>query len=333
MKDDWNESFSENCKNNRTGAMTLTDGLKDRVKGCIYGQAVGDALGLGTEFMTRAEVRAHYPDGLERYEQIVRDAHRRRWEPGAWTDDTDMMICIAKARHDNLFDLGETAANFKEWFRGAPMGIGGHTNTVLSMPDYTRAPIKAAEIVWRLNRCRCAANGGIMRTSILGTSCDVDEEEVADICRLTHPDARCIGSCVIIVRIIQSLIFHNVRPSVDDIVTIANRYDARIEEYIRLSMLDDPTMLSLDDSNMGYTLKTLGIALWSLWHCNSFKDGLLTVVNLGGDADTNAAVSCALLGAKYGFSGIPSYYTENLADTAVLDEIYRNAISDLSEYL
>ncbi|MEZ3590481.1 MAG: ADP-ribosylglycohydrolase family protein [Muribaculaceae bacterium] len=67
----------------------------------------------------------------------------------------------------------------------------------------------------------------------------------------------------------------------------------------------------------GPLLKTLGIALWSLWHCNSFKEGLLTVVNLGGDADTNAAVSCALLGAKYGFSGISSYYTENLADAAV----------------
>lgn len=52
---------------------------------------------------------------------------------------------------------------------------------------------------------------------------------------------------------------------------------------------------------------------------------------VGGDADTNAAVSCALLGAGYGFPGMPSYYTENLADAAVLDEIYRNAISDLSE--
>ena len=68
-----------------------------------------------------------------------------------------------------------------------------------------------------------------------------------------------------------------------------------------------------------------------LWHCNSFKDGLLSVVNLGGDADTNAAVSCALLGAKYGFSSIPRYYVDNLQDKQIMEEIYNNAILDLNE--
>ena len=49
---------------------------------------------------------------------------------------------------------------------------------------------------------------------------------------------------------------------------------------------------------MGYTLVTLYVVLWAYWHSTSFVDGLLKVVNAGGDADTNAAVACAILGAK-----------------------------------
>lgn len=98
----------------------LLDNIKDKIKGCIYGQAIGDALGLGTEFMTRAEVKRHYPNGLERYDPIIQDYHRQRWQRGEWTDDTDMMLCIAKASHDNHFDIETIAHNFKNWFNGCP---------------------------------------------------------------------------------------------------------------------------------------------------------------------------------------------------------------------
>ena len=36
------------------------------------------------------------------------------------------------------------------------------------------------------------------------------------------------------------------------------------------------------------------------------------MVHAGGDADTNAAVACAILGAKYGYSSIPQEYVEGL---------------------
>ena len=75
----------------------MKDSIKDKIAGCLYGQAVGDALGLGTEFMSKAEVKRNYPDGLSEYSQIVQDYHRKRWDKGDWTDDTDMMLCIAKA--------------------------------------------------------------------------------------------------------------------------------------------------------------------------------------------------------------------------------------------
>ena len=39
--------------------------LKERFFGTIFGQAVGDALGLSTEFMSKQEVDQFYPNGIE----------------------------------------------------------------------------------------------------------------------------------------------------------------------------------------------------------------------------------------------------------------------------
>lgn len=59
--------------------MMATNMVKEKMLGCLYGQAIGDALGSGSEFMSKVEV-------LKNYDQILQDAHRRRWTKGAWID-------------------------------------------------------------------------------------------------------------------------------------------------------------------------------------------------------------------------------------------------------
>ncbi len=88
----------------------------DRFRGCIYGQAIGDALGLGTEFMTDEDIAWKYPHGLQHYKQIYQDRHRKRWKIGDWTDDTDMMLCIADAViEDKGVNFYNIARHFKDW--------------------------------------------------------------------------------------------------------------------------------------------------------------------------------------------------------------------------
>ena len=77
----------------------------------------------------------------------------------------------------------------------------------------------------------------------------------------------------------------------------------------------------MDDVHMGYTLVTLSVALWAYWHASSFEEGLLQVVNAGGDADTNAAAACAILGAKFGYGSIPQEYVSGLLYREQLDEV------------
>lgn len=294
---------------------------RDKVTGTLFGQAIGDALGLGSEFMSKEEVTRYYPDGLSSYSQIIQDDHRCRWKQGMWTDDTDMMLCIADAliSSNGEVKLLKIAENFKAWFEGNPLGIGQHTNNVLCFEDYVKEPIKAAEIVWTLYRKRSAANGGLMRTSVVGLLPGNVSEHAENICKLTHPDPRCVGSCVIVSEIIHSLVYEGKEPSFEQIRQIADKYDDRIRPFIEIAnSATNIESLELTGIEQGYTLKTLSAALWAMWHCKSFRDGLLQIVNAGGDADTNAAVGCAILGAKFGYDSIPKEYIEGLAEESRL---------------
>lgn len=308
--------------------------INDKIKGVIFGQAIGDALGLGTEFMTKKEVDRYYPNGLTYYDEIIQDYHRKRWMKGDWTDDTEMMLCIANAIiEDKDIKLSTIAQNFKHWFSGEPLGIGSNTFKVLSFKDYTDAPQKAAEIIWKLTGERSAANGAIMRTSIVGLWKDDTERHATEICKLTHYDPRCVGSCAIISLLINNLVYKNQMLSLKQLIEIGERYDDRIREYlVKASQYDDINDLILDDATMGYTQKTLAAAVWCLFHCNSFEEGLLAVVNAGGDADTNAAVACSLLGARYGYSTIPQKFIEGLIKIEDLTNLTNEIIGVINDY-
>ena len=288
---------------------------KDKIYGTIFGQAIGDALGLGTEFMSKTEVREKYPDGLKEYSQIIRDYHRAKFQPGSWSDDTDMMLCIANAIiEDKGINLHTIARNFKQWvYAPETRGVGQTTLKVLSIAEYVEKPHQVAELIWRMTRTKNAANGSVMRTAIIGLKKENVAQTAEDVCKLTHFDPRCVGSCVIVSEIINHLIWHDEQLSYSQIITIGNKYDKSIAEYIDKAYYNDIESLELDEpSSIGYTLKALGSALWCLFHANDFEEGLLRVVNEGGDADTNAAVACAMLGAKFGYTSIPQKYTDGL---------------------
>ncbi len=304
------------------------DRLLDRLKGTIYGQAIGDALGLGTEGMTDEDMAWKYPNSIKHYCEIFQDRHRKRWKIGDWTDDTDMMLCIANAViKDKGVNLTSIAQNFKEWADGEPMGIGENTYKVLMIGDYVEKPLEVSKKVWEMSNKQAAANGGLMRTSIIGLFPKAVEECAANICRLTHYDPRCVGSCVIVSELIHSLVYDNKGLTYHQMIDIAQRYDERIREFIDLSMNTDIRALELqDDDSVGYTLRTLAAGLWTFWNARSFEEGLLAVVRAGGDADTNAAVACAVLGAKYGFSSIPQEYVEGLIYKEQLEDVVNGMI-------
>lgn len=71
--------------------------------------------------------------------------------------------------------------------------------------------------------------------------------------------------------------------------------------------------LSLTGSMSGFVRVAYRLAFWQLMHAESFAAGLLDTVNRGGDADTNGAIVGALLGARFGESGMPSAWVATVS--------------------
>ncbi|HSH05843.1 MAG TPA: ADP-ribosylglycohydrolase family protein [Anaerolineae bacterium] len=304
----------------------MSDAVLERIKGVLYGQAVGDALGLGTEFMSKEEVGRYYQFGLTRYGQILQDGHRRRWAKGAWTDDTEQLLCVV----DSLLACGEVdvvdiAGRLHRWALTGK-GIGQTVGAVLAHPKFLTEPHEAARAIWEASGRKSAANGGVMRTAALGLWDYSDPAKVRQngeaVCRITHYDPRCVGSCVVVSLAIAAMLRgeRDVAVLWAEAERVGREYDERIGEYLARAN-HSLAALELDEGldaekgewgKIGYTLKAMGAGFWALRYGESYRQAISAIVMEGGDADTNAAVAGAMLGARWGLTGVDSRWAAGL---------------------
>jgi len=296
--------------------------IKDRMLGCLYGQAIGNALGILSEFKSKKEIQNIYPDGISLYQNDI----------GEWDDDdTNQMLCVLNELSENGRIIPQSLAQrLENWLETDGRGCGNLVYQVIRHREFLDNPFQAAYDRWNHANREAAPNGGIMRTSVIGLMHTNIENNAMAACKVTHYDPRCVGSCVIASQIIHTLVWKQREMSIAEIKATASKYDDRIAEWVDIAFRCNLSDLKLEGpEGIGYTLRTLGAALWTYFHSPDFQTGLLDIVNEGGDADTNAAIACAILGAKFGFSSIPKYYIANLHNR----EEYHNKITSLIEQI
>lgn len=335
----------------------MNEKLVDKIKGVIFGQAIGDALGLGTEFMSKSLIRQYYPNGLTEYNQIIQDKHRSRWKNGEWTDDTDQMLCVLDSMlYTKSVNSYNIARRIYQWAYNGGKDIGQTVHAVLTHHAFLSNPSEVAKELWLKSNRNNAANGGVMRTSVIGLWNFRNQKEVQinaeKVCRITHYDPRCVGSCVVVCLAISYLLQAK-KPSMEtllnELTAIADTYDDRISAFVKPQkysnffvsslgklMYKNPLTPKITDnikdlrlhepSSIGYTLKAMGCGMWAICYAESYEDGILQIIHEGGDADTNASVAGALLGAKFGYSSIPDKWVKGLVKKRVLEQKIKQLI-------
>jgi ADP-ribosyl-[dinitrogen reductase] hydrolase len=268
--------------------------LRDRVRGCAVGSAVGDALGMPLEFGPRQ------PAG-----RLVREMKPGRVQAGTFTDDTEMALALAESLLARApLDPTDLAQRFAAWYRLGPDDVGIHTSRVLSQIAAGEPWQEAVEQVQRL-KPDSAGNGSVMRCwpVALAHGDDLDQM-LADSrlqSRVTHPHPECEAGSAFV----NAAIYHLLR-GVTPAAAVAEALKVAAVPPALQEVIEGAVGKHREDlANSGWVRHTLESAVWGLRTTDSFEEAVVQVVNLGGDADTAGAVAGALAGAAYGLEAIP----------------------------
>lgn len=296
-------------------------GIPDRMKGVLYGHAVGDALGVGARLLTRAEVARVYPGGLRDLADIVLQDHTRRWRKGDWTEVTGHLLCLFDALHAQGRVVPATVAALLADRHGIDGARG--MRKVFAFPNFRTYPERAAQVLFERAAGRSPDNGPLLRTPVVGLwdfrQPEVVKANAQSACRVTHPDPVCMQACVAVSVAVAALV--GGAPVAEALRAADQQSEGAFAEFFARGIDDPLAAHALDEPDRGEDCrKTLFAAFHVLKHAPSFLDGLAAVVAEGGDATANGAVAGALLGARFGFAAIPAGLVAQLRQAADLED-------------
>lgn len=288
--------------------------LREKIAGLLYGYAIGDALGLGTELMTRPVAEMKYPDLLTDYSQIVRDAHRSQWQRGEWSNDTNYVLLLIDSLCEcESVDHLDYAHRLSHYFHTHKDDFTTHLRWLFSQPDYSGNPFAVARRVWIDMKDEESPSDSLGRALIIGLWNENIKDNAIDNCRLTHPKPRCEIAAVVIAHMVNSLLWKGKEVPYVILHSIVKKKNIGTLDYLETAHDGELEDFNLSDpATCMHVRKAMGAALWALWHCTSPNEALIKIVNQGGDANTNAALAIGLLGLKYGISSINPKYIDNL---------------------
>ncbi|KAF9117036.1 hypothetical protein BGX27_005586 [Mortierella sp. AM989] len=191
--------------------------LRDRIRGCLFGCAVGDAYGVVTEFMTKRTVIDLYGNGpiafgLDPGYPVSEDDPQPMVGRNDFTDDTDQLILLLQSleqtRNGKLNPIN-FAQRLLEWYgKGIPeigtdpgRGLGLTVSRTIHNPMFQSNPHRAAFESWDSSKRDLASNGAVMRTAVLGIESFWDEHRVVEnsmaAAKVTHADPRSVVSAIL----------------------------------------------------------------------------------------------------------------------------------------
>jgi ADP-ribosylglycohydrolase len=286
----------------------------------ILGTAVGDALGLPMEGLSRTRAARMFPGPLR---------HRLIFGRGMVSDDTDHAVLVANnliAHPDDPEAYGRSLAlGLRGWLLSLPAGIGWATLRAILRLWIGFGPDKSG--------VASAGNGPAMRSAPVGV-CFAERPDLMDrflspTVQITHTDFRAEIGAAAVARAAAWGFQHGPErpPDSDELRQILTGGAALGREWTETvdrlmdglaagdSAAKFAEVLGQGDGVSGYVIPSVAVAVFA-WRrrYGDFRSAVAEVIALGGDTDTVAAIAGAMAGAAAGETGIPPEWIAGLAE-------------------
>lgn len=316
----------------------------DRARGAFYGLALGDAFGMPTQSLSRADIRQRFG----RITQLVDAGPEQPIAPnmraGSITDDTEQAVLVAQLLVDGYGSIEprEFARRLIEW--EAHMKARGSLDLLGPSTRRATQAILDGEDVMLAGRFG-TTNGAAMRVTPVGISASIANPEafvdaVVGSCVVTHNTTLGIASAAAVAAAVSAGIDG---ASLSQALEAGAQFAERGEQRgfwvagarigARLRWAAELTTRVTGDALADYLYEVVGtsvasqesvVAAFALahdaaHHGTDINTSLATAASLGGDTDTIAAMLGAMLGACAGYAMLPQEPIETVMRVNALD--------------
>lgn len=297
--------------------------MEDKFLGCIYGLAIGDALG--------------YPNEFIKLDQILQKNQGRgtldfEWSthpPGSYTDDTQMSLAIANAllqsdiAHYSMDEImSHVASEFVKWYKDKE-NCRAPGRTCLSS-----CACLAKGMHWRDSGDRSSKGcGTAMRTAPIGL---VFHKDLNKLLEVAYSSSICthytdtaasagIGTSYLVSLAVNNVNHNKWIETICSLKQVNDEFRNKIQQV--KSVLDYKNHFEalqiLGEGWLGH--EAVALALYCvLKNPHDYEKTVLMGANTNGDSDSIACIAGAISGAYNGINKVPAKWVEEVEDSDLL---------------
>ncbi|GAX02655.1 ADP-ribosylglycohydrolase [Secundilactobacillus pentosiphilus] len=311
--------------------------IKDKILGTLYGQAIGDAMGMPSELWPVEKIRQQFNGQITTFlDGPANNDIAVNFTKGEYTDDTNQALAIL----DSLIETGwqPDQQNLVQHIMRWADQVGAWENNILG-PSSKAAltAIKHGEDPRPITD-KALTNGAGMRISPIGALFDPQElsaliKMVYDVTRVTHSSDVAMSGATMVAGAVAAAVADYSWDEIIDFalncndqgfkmgaptwaaktherlkigIALADRYRTDVHRFSQAiyDVIGTGTMIS----------ESIPAAVAIAYYAKTVRKSALLCANLGGDTDTIGAMATAICGAKNGASSIDQSWID-LIDT------------------